>query len=149
MSGGRSKVLLAHAHSWVTFSAEVQVSRISCPGAQQFPHDLVGQRPSHDACLVEEHEVDAGLAVELEDLEYVNDLVHGLRAGSALEVHPIFSQRLGKKLEVVALKPCELRAAVVLEVPKGRHAVDVLVRMNITINELKRTPRIIAMVIEF
>ena len=123
-------------------AAEVQVSRISCPCAQQFPHELVGQRPSYDACVVEEHHVDAGLAVELEDLEYGNDLVHGLRAGSTLELQPIFSQALVKKREVVPLKPCEFRAAVVLEVPKGRHVVDVLVLMNINALELKMVIRL-------
>ena len=76
---------------------------------QEGPHDLVEGCAAHYATVREQHEVPDGLAVELEQLEDLPEVLRGIIIAASLDVHPPISEGLVEGLLVMPLKPLKVR----------------------------------------
>ena len=92
---------------------------------QEGPEGLVEGCAAHYATVREQHQVPDGLAVELEQLEDLPEVLRGVIIAASLKVHPPISEGLVERLLVMPLKPLKVR---IFEVPHPleRHPIPPL-----------------------
>ena len=100
--------------------AQVLVGVLQGPSAHQVPHDLVGMASSDVPRMRQEHQVQLGLLIQLQDLEDEVPKVQGLIINTKLDRVPLGRQALVQELEVVPLKMLKRRVIQVLQPPQGR-----------------------------
>ena len=100
--------------------AEVLVGVNQGPVAHQVPHELVGMASPDVPRMHQEHQVQLGLLIQLQDLEDEVPKVQGLNIKTKLDDEPLGRQALMQELEVVPLEVLERRVLQELQPPQGR-----------------------------
>ena len=103
--------------------AQVLVGGVEGPVAHQVPHDLVGVAAPDVPRVRQEHQVQLGLLIQLQDLEDEVPTVQGIRTSTKLDQVPFGRQALLQELEVVPLKVLERRVSQELQPPQSRQGL--------------------------
>ena len=74
--------------------AELLVGPLDGPEGHELPEDLVGLAPAHAALVGQQHEVEGGFAVQLEDPKYGQPEREGLIVVAALDQGPLCRERV-------------------------------------------------------
>ena len=103
--------------------AEVLMDFAEGPIAEHKPHNMVGEGPSDDARVGEEHHVRLGLAVDVEGHEDLAPEERCSPTKAPLDEVPIVGETLLDELEVQPLEVLECWSIAMVQPPEGREVL--------------------------